>query len=411
MKVAELLVKSLENEGVKVMYGLPGEENLEVMDAIRDSGIRFIQTRHEQGAAFMADVYGRLTGKAGVCLSTLGPGATNLITGIGEAYLDRALVVVLTGQADLGRLNKESHQHVDLVEIFRPITKWNTQIIYPPTVTEAVRKAFKLAQTEKPGLTHLDLPEDVARMEVEGFPLAVNRPRGGVPAEREVERALEVIRNSEFPMIIAGNGVIRGRASEALTRFAEAFQIPVVNTFMGKGAISYQNSLSVLTVGLQAEDPLYCGLKQADLVVAIGYDLVEYAPRFWNPDKLKKIIHIDTQPAEVDAYYNVQVGLIGGVTKSLKRLISKAYPRNRPNFTEIGQVVLEQLEASAEDRSFPLKPQKIVADMRAAMGADDIVISDVGAHKLWIARMYPSSMPNTCIISKGFAALGDVYVL
>lgn len=406
MKVAELLVECLENEGVKVMFGLPGEENLDVMDAIHDSSIRFIQTRHEQGAAFMADVHGRLTGEAGVCLSTLGPGATNLITGVADAYLDRAPMVVLTGQVDLDRLHKESHQHIDLVEMFRPITKWNTQIIYPPTITEAIRKAFKVAQMEKPGPTHLDLPEDVARMEVHDAPLPVNRPRGGVPAEREIQRALTEIQNSESPMIIAGNGVLRGQASEALTHFAEAFQIPVVNTFMGKGAISYRNRLSILTVGLQAEDPLYWGLVPADLIIAVGYDLVEYAPKFWNPDRNKKIIHIDTQPAEVDAYYNVQVGLIGGISGSLERLAAKGYPRKEPNLPEIRKVIQEQLQAFCHDKSYPLKPQKIVADMREVMGDDDILISDVGAHKLWIARMYPCSRPNTCIISNGFAAMG-----
>ncbi|MEE9610326.1 MAG: thiamine pyrophosphate-binding protein, partial [Desulfatiglandales bacterium] len=375
MKVAELLVECLKNEGVKVMFGLPGEENLDVMDAIHDSGIRFVLTRHEQGAAFMADVHGRLTGEAGVCLSTLGPGATNLITGVADAYLDRAPMVVLTGQVDLGRLHKESHQHIDLVEMFRPITKWNTQVVYPSTVTEAIRKAFKVAQMEKPGPTHLDLPEDVARMEVHDSPLPVNRPRGGVPAEREIERALTEIQNSESPMIIAGNGVLRGRASEALTRFAEAFQIPVVNTFMGKGAISYRNPLSILTVGLQSEDPFYWGLEPADLIISVGYDLVEYAPKFWNPDRNKKIIHIDTQPAEVDAHYNVQVGLIGGISGSLKRLTAKAYPRKQPKLPEIRKVIQGQLQTFRDDRSYPLKPQKIVADMRAVMGDDDILIS------------------------------------
>lgn len=406
MKVAELLVKCLENEGIKVMFGLPGEENLDLMDALHDSDIRFILTRHEQGAAFMADVHGRLTGEAGVCLSTLGPGATNLITGVADAYLDRAPMVVLTGQADLSRLHKESHQHIDLVEMFRPITKWNTQIVYPSTVPEAIRKAFKVAQMEKPGPTHLDLPEDVARMVTNHSPLPVNRPRGGVPAEREIERALEVIQSSEFPIVIAGNGVLRGQASEALTHFAEAFQIPVVNTFMGKGAISYQNPLHIITVGLQAEDPLYCGLERSDLIIAVGYDLVEYAPKFWNPDRNKKIIHIDTQPAEVDAHYNVQVGLIGGIQGSLKRLVAKAYPKKKPNLPEIRNMIMGQLLTFRDDRSFPLKPQKIIADMRHVMGDDDIVISDVGAHKLWIARMYPCSVPNTCIMSNGLATMG-----
>lgn len=406
MNVAELMVKCLENEGVKVIFGLPGEENLDLMDALRDSKIRFIQTRHEQGAAFMADVYGRLSGEAGVCLSTLGPGATNLITGVADAYLDRSPMVVLTGQADLGRLHKESHQHIDLVEMFRPITKWNTQIVYPPVVAEAMRKGFKVAQMEKFGPTHLDLPDDVARMEAHDLPLPVNRPRGSIPAEREVERALSEIQRSRSAMIIAGNGVLRGRASEALTRFAEAFQIPVINTFMGKGAVSYRNPLSLLTVGLQAEDPRYCGLAEADLVVSIGYDLVEYDPRFWNPGKKKRIIHIDTQPAEVDAYYNVQVGLLGSIEGSLERLSAKASGGKPPTLPNICDLVYGPLEDFQNDKAFPLKPQKIIAEIRAVMGDEDVLICDVGAHKLWVARMYPCARPNTCVISNGFAAMG-----
>lgn len=405
MKVAELMVKCFENEGVKVIFGIPGEENLDLMDALQDSRIRFIQTRHEQGAAFMADVYGRLSGEAGVCLSTLGPGATNLITGVADAYLDRSPMVVLTGQADLGRLHKESHQHLDLVGMFRPITKWNTQIVYPPVAAEAVRKGFKVAQTEKFGPTHLDLPDDVAGMESQEFPLPVNRPRGSIPAEREIERALSEILRSRAPMIIAGNGVLRGRASEALARFAEAYRIPVVNTFMGKGAVSYRHPLFLVTVGLQAEDPKYCGLADADLVVSVGYDLVEYAPRFWNPGKDKRIVHIDTQPAEVDAYYNVAVGLLGSIEGSLERLSARASPREGP-LPKVRDPLRSPLDAFRDDKAFPLKPQKIIADIRAVMGDDDVLISDVGAHKLWIGRLYPCAKPNTCVISNGLAAMG-----
>lgn len=406
MKLAEHLVRCLKNEEVSVMFGLPGEENLDVMDALLDSDIRFVLTRHEQAAAFMADVWGRLSGRAGVCLATLGPGATNLITGVADAYLDRAPMVVLTGQVDLDSLHKESHQNIDLVEMFQPITKWNTQVVEPKIMSEAVRKAFKVAETEKPGPTHLDLPEDVARMNVEDAPLPVNRPRGAVPAPKEIERALTEIKNSVRPVIIAGNGVVRGGASDSLARFAESFNIPVVNTFMGKGALSYRNPLSMLTVGLHAQDTSDSGLDKADLVLAIGYDLVEYSPKAWNPGRDKRIVHIDTQPAEVDAYYNVQVGLVGKISSSLDMLSSNAFKHPAGAPSDVRDLALEELEGCANDRAFPLRPQRIISEIRKALGDDDIVISDVGAHKMWIARMYPAAKPNTCIISNGLAAMG-----
>lgn len=406
MKVAEHLVRCLENEEVSVMFGLPGEENLDVMDALIDSDIRFVLARHEQAAAFMADVWGRLSGRAGVCLSTLGPGATNLITGVADAYLDRAPMVVLTGQVDLDSLHKESHQNIDLVEMFRPITKWNTQVVEPKIMSEAIRKAFKVAEIEKPGPTHLDLPEDVARMDVNDTPLPVNRPRGTVPAPKEIERALIEIKNAARPVIIAGNGVIRGQASESLVRFAESFNIPVVNTFMGKGALSYRNPLSMLTVGLHAQDTSDSGLDRADLVLAVGYDLVEFSPKAWNPDRDKRIVNIDTQPAEVDAFYNVQVGLIGKISSSLDVLSEHAFRHPAGAPSDVTDLALEELEGCANDRAFPLTPQRIISEIRKALRDDDIVISDVGAHKMWIARMYPAAKPNTCIISNGLAAMG-----
>jgi len=406
LKVAELIVRCLENEGVDLIYGLPGEENLELLEVLQDSRIRFIQTRHEQGAAFMADVFGRLTGRAGVCLSTLGPGATNLITGVADAFLDRAPVVALTGQVDRDRLHKESHQNIDLVEIMRPVTKWNTRIMHPPVAAEAVRKAFKVAQVEKPGPTHLDIPDDVAAEEVNEGPLPVNWPKRGEPAEREIERALEILRSARYPIIIAGNGVVRGQASDTLIRFAEAFEIPVVTTFMGKGVIPYTHPLALFTVGLQTKDVSYCGLDRADVVVSVGYDLVEYAPEFWNRDRDKRLIQIDTVPAEVDASYNVNVGLIGDIAASLRRLTEKAFKAGGTPVSGLRDLVFGELESFRLDSTFPLKPQKVVADMRTVLGDSDIVVSDVGAHKMWIARLYPCVVPNTCIISNGFAAMG-----
>ncbi len=406
MKASELLVKCLENEGVKYIFGLPGEENIDIMDALLDSEIRFILTRHEQGAAFMADVYGRLSGKAGVCLSTLGPGATNLMTGVADANMDRAPAVAITGQASLDKMHKESHQYIDIVGIFHPITKWNTQIKKPEVIPEAIRKAFKVAETEKPGATHIDFPEDVAGKDVNEKPLFVQFPFRPEPLAGQVERAAKIISEARYPIILAGNGVIRERASDALRFFAEKLNIPVAHTFMGKGALSDYHELSLFTVGLQAGDYIASGLARADVVITIGYDLVEYSPEKWNPNRDKKIVHIDMSPAEVDAHYIVSVGVTGDISISLREIADRATPNDANYSKALREDILRESQVYKDDKSFPPKPQKILADLRDIMGEDDIVISDVGAHKLWVARVYPCYKPNTCIISNGFASMG-----
>ena len=409
MKASELLVKCLENEDVNYIFGLPGEENIDIMDALLSSKIRFILTRHEQGAAFMADVYGRLSGRAGVCLSTLGPGSTNLITGVADANMDRAPLVAITGQASLDRMHKESHQYIDIVGIFHPITKWNTQIKKPGIIPEAVRKAFKVAETEKPGATHIDFPEDIAHMSVSppnDKPLFVQFPFRPEPLAAQVERAIKVISEAKYPMILAGNGVIREKASDALRYFAEKLNIPVAHTFMGKGALSDNHELSLFTVGLQAGDYISSGLAKADVVVTIGYDIVEYSPEKWNPNRDKKIVHIDMSPAEVDAHYIVSVGVVGDISISLKEVADRAAPSDTNYSKTLREQILWECNAYKDDKSFPPKPQKVLSDLRDVMGDDDIVISDVGAHKLWVARIYPCYKPNTCIISNGFATMG-----
>ena len=407
MKASDLLVKCLENEEVDFIFGLPGEENIDVMDSLLDSSVRFIGVRHEQGGAFMADVYGRLTGKAGVCLSTLGPGATNLITGVADANMDRAPVVAITGQASLDRMHKESHQHIDIVDIFHPITKWNTQIKKAQVIPEIVRKAFKVAETEKPGATHIDFPEDLASQEVSSDPLLAQFSHRPEPLSAQVKRAAKIISEAKYPMLLAGNGVIRQRASEALSRFAEKLNIPVAHTFMGKGAVRDDHPLSLLTCGLQARDYVSCGFDRADVVVAVGYDLVEYAPERWNPDKNKEIVHIDMLPAEVDEHYTVSVGVLGDISMALDRIAEKATPSQQTEYTQgLRDFIIKEVEAFANDNAFPMKPQRILHDLRTVLRDEDILISDVGAHKMWIARLYPSYLPNTCIISNGFASMG-----
>ena len=411
MKAAELLVRCLENEGVDLVFGLPGEETLELTDALLGSRTRFIEARHEQGAAFMADVYGRLSGKAGVCLSTLGPGATNLLTGVADAFLDRAPLVAITGQASLNRRHKESHQYIDVMSMFKPVTKWSASIPKAEVIPEAVRKAFKIAQTEKPGATHLELPEDVAEEQLGDAsrlqPLFVQAPVMPEPSPAQVARAVRTISGAQRPVILAGNGVIRSRAHEAVRQFARRVHIPVLHTFMAKGTLPDSEPLSLYTIGLLARDYTSAVMEQADVVIAIGYDFVEYAPCFWNPHRDKRIVHIDGSPAEVDEHYIVEVGLLGDLRHSLD-LIGAAVPPFDLSWSSLSRkTVLDGFEAElAGSPSWPLRPQHLMRELRTALRPDDVVVCDVGAHKLWMARMFPCEVPNSCIISNGFAAMG-----
>lgn len=406
MNAAQLLVKCLENEGVEYIFGIPGEENIDIMDALLDSPIRFVTARHEQGAAFMADVYGRLTGKAGVCMSTLGPGATNLITGFADANMDRAPIVAIAGQGATTRLHKESHQILDLVNLFKPISKYATQVLEPEIVPEVVRKAFKVAQTEKPGGAFIDFPENVAEMAVEKRPVKVQKASTPVAPDFKLEQAAQLISQAQAPVILAGNGVIRQGAADALVSFAEVLRIPVANTFMAKGVMPFSNALSLGTIGLKARDLPWFAFDEADVVICVGYDMVEYHPEMWNPNGDKTIVHIDALPAEVDERYIVGVGVLGDISSSLRAIALRAKAQRTAVFQPLRRAIVEERAAYAEDFSFPVKPQKIVWDLREALAPEDIVISDVGAHKMWMARMYRAERPNTCIISNGFASMG-----
>ncbi len=407
MKAAELFIKCLEREGTPFMFGLPGEENMEVMDALLDSSLRFIQTRHEQGAVFMADVQGRLTGKASVCLATLGPGATNLATGVADANMDRAPLIAVTGQAAIDRLHKESHQAMDLVQFFRPMTKYTAQLVTPEIIPEVVRKAFKVAQTEKFGATHIDFPEDIATRTVSEEPLVIQQALAPEPLMRQVHKAADIINAARFPFLLAGNGVVRGQAAEALRRYVQRTHIPCAHTFMAKGVLPYTDPHSLLTVGLQARDFVSCGFDRADVVLAVGYDLVEYPPQRWNPDCNKQIIHIDRLPAEVDSHYQLACGIEGDIALALDELGDRVTPRDTQDMiTTLRDTILSELQELSGDRGFPVKPQRILHEVRQVMGPKDILISDVGAHKMWIARMYPCHQPNTCIISNGFSSMG-----
>ncbi|MGH0028367.1 MAG: acetolactate synthase large subunit [Myxococcota bacterium] len=412
MKASDLFVRCLEAEGVTRIYGVPGEENADLMISLEDSSIEFVLTRHEQGAAFMAEVHGRLTGEPGVCLGTLGPGATNLITGVADANMDRAPLVVITGQADSERLHKESHQAMDEVRMMQPVTNWAQSILHPDNIPEVVRKAFKIATTEKPGACHIELPEDIAGMQTTTKPIAPERLRRPVPDDKIVDRAFEVLKEARRPVVLAGNGTIRKRASEQLRRFAERAGIGVISTFMAKGCVDRDDPNCLFTIGLQAKDLVACAIDAADVVLTVGYDMVEYHPHLWNPHDDKRIVHLDFLPAEVDEHYRVEVEVVGDVAHALWMLNERlaAHPDVRFDATQqqaVRRDMLADFEAHADDDTEgTIRPQKALWDARQVLGPHDVLLSDVGAHKMWIARYYQCNEPNTCLIPNGFCSMG-----
>ena len=414
MKASDLFVRCLENEGVKYIFGVPGEENADVMISLLDSPIEFVLCRHEQAAAFIADAYGRLTGKSGVCLGTLGPGATNLITGVADANMDRAPLVCITGQADTRRLHKESHQAMDVIGMFEPVTKWAQTVYHPENIPEVVRKAFKVAETEKPGAVLIELPEDLAGQSVTGAPLAVTRTRRPAADHKAVAEAVDIIAAAKNPLVLAGNGAVRKRAAKQLRRFAHKTGIAVCNTFMGKGAIPWTDPHCLFTVGLQGRDYISLAMDEADVIIAVGYDLVEYTPAFWNKGGNKKIVHIDFTPAEIDLAYPVAVDVVADIADALWQINEEINTRHEgrlPLFdlgtrAKLRQTILDDLQMEKADEGFPMKPQKILYDVREFLAAGDILLSDVGAHKMWVSRYYQCEEPNTCLISNGFCTMG-----
>ena len=418
MKASDLFVRCLEAEGVEKIFGVPGEENADFMISLNDSSIEFVLCRHEQAAAFMADGYGRLTGKAGVCLSTLGPGVTNLVTGLADANMDRAPTVAIIGQASTSRLHKESHQNMDSIRMLRPISKWAHSIYKPDTIPEMVRKAFKIAEQEKPGVTVLELPEDIAKKEADSPSLIEPRKTRRAAADHKaVKAAVEAIMNAKNPIILSGNGAIRKRASNQLRRLAEKTGVRVVNTFMGKGAVSRHDPHCLYTIGLQGQDHVNEALYNADVVVAIGYDLVEYAPKLWNKQNKKIIVHIDFWPAEIDEDYIVDVEVVSDVADALwqiNELFDDQYKDKLPLFNindnqQLRNTIADDFAMEKDDKSFPMKPQKVLWDIRKVLEPSDILLSDVGAHKMWIARYYQCDEPNTCLISNGFCTMGFAF--
>ena len=410
MKVSDLFVKCLENEGVRYVFGVPGEENEDLLFSLEASSIQFVPTRHEQGAAFMADVWGRLTGKAGVCLSTLGPGATNLVTGVADANLDKSPLVAITGQSGLTQITKESHQHLDIVAMFRPITKWNTAIPSPDVVPEVVRKAFKVAENEKPGATHIELSEDVAKLESDQQPIQVHHVRRPDPDRQALEEAVALITRAKKPLVLAGNGAVRKQSSDQLRRLIGHCHMPIVHTFMGQGAVSDDSPESLHTIGFGFRDFVMDAVDQADLIIAIGYDLTEYAADAWNSKRDKTIIHIDFTPAEVDTHYQPAVEIVADIGATLRELnellVAKACHIDAQWYVPIRDRIRADIKSYDLAEGEPFTIPGVLNLLRAIMEEEDLLISDVGSHKMWIARNFPTRCPNGCLISNGLASMG-----
>jgi len=413
MKASDLLVKCLEEEGLEYIFGVPGEENADFMMSLEGSkSIRFILTRHEQGAAFMAEIYGRLTGNPAGALGTLGPGATNLITGVADSNMDRAPMLVLTGQGSTDRLHKESHQIMDVVSMFEPVTKWATTILNADTIPEIVRKAVRVARTEKPGAVHVELPEDVASSETNAMPLEPRRFRRSVPDDNIIDRAFSMLESAKRPIIIAGNGCIRRRASKQLRTLCEKTGIGVASTFMAKGCVDMDADYCLYSVGLGSKDWVSKAIDDADLIITLGFDMVEYHPHLWNPNGDKRILHADFLPSEIDQYYHPETEVVGDLAHALWMLNERIDERGLPEFdTSLQKACREAMAGDiAEFRDDltedSIRPQKALWDVRQVMGPQDILLSDVGAHKMWIARHYQCHEPNTCLIPNGFCSMG-----
>ncbi len=413
MKASDLFVRCLEEEGIEYIFGVPGEENADFMMSLEGSDkIRFLLTRHEQGAAFMAEVYGRLTGNPAGCLGTLGPGATNLITGVADSNMDRAPMLVLTGQGATSRLHKESHQVMDVVEMFDPVTKWAETVRTPDSIPEIVRKAVRTARTEKPGAVHIELPEDIAKLEATAKPITPRRFRRSVPDDKILDRAFELLKAAKRPVILAGNGCIRRRASKQLRILCEKTGIGVVSTFMAKGCVDMDADYCLYTVGLGSKDRTNLVIDEADLVLTIGFDMVEYHPSLWNPDGAKRIVHADFLAAEIDANYLPEVELVGDLAHMLWMLNQRVEAAGGLSFDLANQRKIRAemwadiSEHKDDHTEGSIRPQKALWDARQMLGPHDLLLSDVGAHKMWIARHYHCHEPNTCLIPNGFCSMG-----
>jgi acetolactate synthase-1/2/3 large subunit len=410
MKVTDVLVQCLENEGVEYVFGIVGSETVDLAESLSKSKqILFVNVRHEQGAAFMADIYARVSKKTGVCFSTLGPGATNLLTGIASACLDHSPVVALVGQAGIERHHHESHQYIDIVKLFEPVTKWSTEIREAETVPTLIRKAFKTAIMEKPGTVVLTLPENFAKQSLTKQPLPVTSLPEMIPDMESIQAAINLLQRHTKPFVILGNGVLRQEATPELQSFINALQAPVTHSFMAKGVLAKEHPLNYFTFGFSENDEVLAGINEADLLIVVGFDFVEQLPSHWNKKKLP-IMHIDTLPAEVHEHYPVNVELAGNIKKILQLLNAAEIPAKawapsgklKEKITEAYSIDINQKEL---DR-MPFTVESILHAVENFTPENAIVISDVGAHKVSIAKTFQPKIPKRLIISNGLASMG-----
>ena len=409
IKASDLFVRALENEGVEYIFGVPGEENLDFLESLRTSKIKLILTRHEQGAGFMAATYGRLTGKTGVCLATLGPGATNLITPAAYAQLGAMPMLMITGQKPITKSKQGRFQIVDIVSMMKPITKFAHQIVAPSTIPSLVREAFRLAEQERPGAVHLELPEDIASFDAEDVHLFdVNEIRRPDCNNDALRSAAQLIHDAKRPLLLVGAGSNRKNIIDSLRHFVDKTGIPFFNTQMGKGVIGGYHPQYIGTAALSDGDYLHCAIRRADLIINAGHDVVEKPPFFMEGDE-QKVIHINFNSAEVDEVYFPQLELVGDVGSTFDRLTALCEPSDNHDFSyfnKIGQEVIKHIEEGIDDPRFPLAPQRIVADVRRVMPKNGIIALDNGMYKIWFARNYRAYEPNSILLDNALATMG-----
>ena len=410
MNAAELFIKALENEGVEIIYGVPGEENLDFLEALRKLSIRLILTRHEQGAGFMAATYGRLTGKTGVCLSTLGPGATNLVTAGAYANLGAFPMLMITGQKPIKSSKQGQFQIVDVVKMMQPLTKYTRQIVNVNMIPSMVREAFRVSREERPGAVHLELPEDVARepVAVDSIPVFeksfVRIPQADA---QTLETAADAIRQAKQPLLLIGAGANRRRVRSELEKFVDTTGIFFINTQMGKGVIDERSPLFLGTAALSDNDFIHCAIARSDLVINVGHDVVEKPPFFMEHGG-KKVIHVNFNSAIVDNVYFPQIEVVGDIAASIARLTEMVGPleRDLSYFQRVKSHLDQHIREETDNDSFPMKPQRIVADVRTVMPDDGVIALDNGIYKIWFARNYLAREPNTVLLDNALATMG-----
>lgn len=410
MKASDLLLKCLQAHGVKTMYGVPGEENADVMISLLDADIEFIPTRHEQTAAFMAEMHGRLTKIPGVCMGTLGPGATNLVTGVAQANMDNAPLIAIIGQAESSRLHKESHQNMDSVSMFEPITKWATTVRDADAIPEVVAKAFKVATSGVPGAVLIELPEDIAAHQTDAQVVkACQTLVETIASNHQVDQIVQAIQAAKKPVLLIGDGAVYNEADKEVLALMAKTGLYAAYTFMGKGIIPHDHERSLHCIGLGMKDFVVEAFEDSDCVICIGYDMVEFPPAKWNAGKPKTVIHINSDYAEVDAHYIPNVEVVGYIPRILQQIndsLGADAMHEDAYFADIQEKIRQDVRSDNNDDRFPMTPKRILQDIRDILGDDDMLISDVGAHKMWVARQYGGTKPKTCLISNGFCSMG-----